>query len=70
MGAARVSRSLHGAAKMKEHERQTKELIKKYFQTLVEVSGALILQHGLPVNIAVLDEFYAVHRVGENGWRR
>ena len=47
----RASRSLRGAVKLTEYDRQIKELIQKYFQILVEVSGAVILQHGLSLKV-------------------
>eukprot|EP00435_Cladocopium_sp_Y103_P020733 s1592_g5.t1 len=67
--AAGVSSSLSKASKEEEYEKLSKQLIKKYFQTLNEVSLELILQNGLPMELdkiaAILDECDAVHQIGE-----
>ena len=67
--AASISSSSCRAARVEEYDKLTKQLVTKYFQTWLGVSGALILQNRLPMNlnkiIAILDEFHVVHQVGE-----
>ena len=49
--AASISRSSCRAARVEEYDKLTKQLVTKYFQTWLGVSGALILQNGLPMNL-------------------
>ena len=50
---ARASRSLRGAVELTEYDREIKELIQKYFQILVEVSGAVILTWAVRLSLKV-----------------
>lgn len=49
--AASISSSSCRAARVEEYDKLTKQLVTKYFQTWLGVSGALILQNGLPMNL-------------------
>ena len=69
--AASISRSSCRAARVEEYDKLTKQLVTKYFQTWLGVSGALILPKWTAHEsqqdhcYCILDEFHVVHQVGE-----